>query len=243
MKTRKLTSLLTTLLLAAAFWIPGLSLAADQRIQATEFMVGANHATLADTLNRLTLIEHDTDGTHNKAITQLTANKLVKANASKILAPSAISETANGEVTNASQPMVLAQVTSTVENVTGDTTEYSMAAAIWTEIYDQNADFSNGTFTAPVTGRYTFNLNLRLAGIVSTNTSLRIAAVASNRTIAYTVNPYAIWDSNYSLLSIIFPHDVDMDAGDTLYFTVTVGPTNKGVDIHSTTYLSIRLMF
>lgn len=37
---------------------------ADQRIQATENMVGANHPTLADTLNRLTLVEHNTDGTH-----------------------------------------------------------------------------------------------------------------------------------------------------------------------------------
>lgn len=37
---------------------------ADQRIQSTEEMVGAAHATKADTLNRLTLVEHETDGTH-----------------------------------------------------------------------------------------------------------------------------------------------------------------------------------
>ena len=37
---------------------------ADLRIQVTEFMVGAGHATLADTLNRLSLAEHNTDGTH-----------------------------------------------------------------------------------------------------------------------------------------------------------------------------------
>lgn len=38
---------------------------ADQRIQYTEYMVGANHPSLPDTLNRLTLVEHNTDGTHN----------------------------------------------------------------------------------------------------------------------------------------------------------------------------------
>lgn len=38
---------------------------ADQRIQATENMIGANHPTLTDTLNRLTLVEHNTDGTHH----------------------------------------------------------------------------------------------------------------------------------------------------------------------------------
>lgn len=36
----------------------------DQRIQYTEKMVGAGHPTLTDTLNRLSLIEHNTDGTH-----------------------------------------------------------------------------------------------------------------------------------------------------------------------------------
>lgn len=39
---------------------------ADQRILATEKMVGANHATLSDTLNRLSIVEHNNDGTHNK---------------------------------------------------------------------------------------------------------------------------------------------------------------------------------
>lgn len=38
----------------------------DQRIQSTEKMVGANHPTLTDTLNRLALVEHSNDGTHNK---------------------------------------------------------------------------------------------------------------------------------------------------------------------------------
>lgn len=40
---------------------------ADQRIQYTEQMVGAGHPSLSDTLNRLALVEHDTDGTHKAA--------------------------------------------------------------------------------------------------------------------------------------------------------------------------------
>lgn len=36
----------------------------DTRIQYTEKMVGAGHPTLADTLNRLALVEHNNDGTH-----------------------------------------------------------------------------------------------------------------------------------------------------------------------------------
>ncbi len=48
---------------------------ADQRIQSTERMVGAGHATLADTLNRLALVEHNTDGTHKNTAVVLAGEK------------------------------------------------------------------------------------------------------------------------------------------------------------------------
>jgi len=54
---------------------------ADQTIQATESMVGANHPTLADTLNRHGLVEHKTDGTH-KAIALASAG--VTANVTEL---------------------------------------------------------------------------------------------------------------------------------------------------------------
>lgn len=47
---------------------------ADQTIKATEEMVGSGHPTKADTLNRLTLVEHNTDGTHKLVLTNLLTN-------------------------------------------------------------------------------------------------------------------------------------------------------------------------
>lgn len=44
--------------------VAGMAFGADQRIQYNERMVGAGHPTLSDTLNRLSQIEHNTDGTH-----------------------------------------------------------------------------------------------------------------------------------------------------------------------------------
>lgn len=41
---------------------------ADQRFQATENVIGANHPTLNDTINRLALISHENDGTHKVAM-------------------------------------------------------------------------------------------------------------------------------------------------------------------------------
>ncbi len=40
---------------------------ADQRIQSTEEMVGEGHATKADTLNRLAVVEHENDGKHTRS--------------------------------------------------------------------------------------------------------------------------------------------------------------------------------
>lgn len=59
MKNIRITGLIFIMLLWAV-----ISIAADQRIQYTEEMVGAGHPTKPDTLNRLSLVEHNTDGTH-----------------------------------------------------------------------------------------------------------------------------------------------------------------------------------
>lgn len=50
----------------------------DQRIQYTEEMVGAGHGTKADTLNRLALVEHNTDGTHGAITTSAPATPTAK---------------------------------------------------------------------------------------------------------------------------------------------------------------------
>lgn len=58
---------------------------ADQTIKATEEMVGSGHGTKADTLNRLALAEHATDGTHG-ATAAATLAALLKAASADILA-------------------------------------------------------------------------------------------------------------------------------------------------------------
>jgi hypothetical protein len=66
-----------TLFIALLFLLTGTGFAADQTIKATEEMVGSGHATKTDTLNRLPLVEHNTDGTHKAVMTGLaiTASK------------------------------------------------------------------------------------------------------------------------------------------------------------------------
>jgi hypothetical protein len=57
--------------LALLFLLTGTAFAADQTIAATEEMVGSGHATKSDTLNRLGLVGHNTDGTHKAGLGDL----------------------------------------------------------------------------------------------------------------------------------------------------------------------------
>ena len=75
----------------------------DQRIQSTERMVGANHPTLADTLNRLTMIEHNSDGTHKSVMNTISASSYATLDA----AITAIGSTVTTLVISSALPMVL----------------------------------------------------------------------------------------------------------------------------------------
>ena len=61
---------------------------------------------------------------------------------------------ADGTINYPLQSCFRARITADQSNVTGAGTQYSMTGAIWTEDFDLNGDFSNGTFTAPVNGHY-----------------------------------------------------------------------------------------
>lgn len=53
----------------------------DQRIQATDRMIGANHPTLSDTLNKLALIGHNSDGTHKAGVASIDCSQYTSLNA------------------------------------------------------------------------------------------------------------------------------------------------------------------
>jgi hypothetical protein len=95
---------------------------ADQRIQYTEQMVGAGHPSLADTLNRMMLVEHATDGSHTKlsgALTPAASDGASLGTTAKMwsdlfLASGAVINFDNGDVTvtHASNTLTFAGATS-----------------------------------------------------------------------------------------------------------------------------------
>lgn len=152
----------------------------------------------------------------------LQSNKIVGNGGSTGIAVSV-----NGEVTMAAQPAFLAFNSSTDSNVTGNGA--SATVDFDTEVYDQNADFASDTFTAPVAGRYTFKLGVRLSGITSAADSWEITVITSNRTFFHSHN---FTDNLASLETISFTMDADMDASDTVTVVVVVsGEASDVVDI------------
>ena len=140
----------------------------------------------------------------------------------------------------AALPAFQAYVTTDQVNVTGDATAYNITGVIWSEIADHLSNFSNGTFTAPVTGLYLFTVNLLLAGVAVAHDYGQLQLITSNR-------PYLLFGLNLGSLHYFgyvyntFVVIADMDTDDTAYLCLTVIDGTKIVDVRSGTYFSCVL--
>lgn len=138
-----------------------------------------------------------------------------------------ISATPEGEVTFPLTPSFSAYLASDDLNVTGNGASYTLGTNVaLTEIFDQNSDFNtNGTFTAPVTGKYEFVIYLRFASITAAMTFSQNTLITSNRsylfqgsniaaerTVAVSADRFQINATAYA----------DMDAGDTATVSVQI---------------------
>ncbi len=134
----------------------------------------------------------------------------------------------NGIERSTKQPAFLAYLASTASNKTGNATVYTLGTDALTEVFDQNGDFNtNGTFTAPLTGRY-----LLSAGVFFTGCTIaqifRVQIVTTARTyVAQQAHPAYSGDQCPTLTVV-----ADMTAGNTATVACTVfGEAGDTVDI------------
>ncbi len=141
--------------------------------------------------------------------------------------------TANGERTMPLQPAFYAHLSVDNTDVTGDGTTFGLEFD--TEIFDQNGDYDNTTdiFTAPVTGRYYFQMCVQpLAIATSSFTTQFFQIVTSNRTHTSIIsNPFAL--QRGTNLKFTYSSFCDMDALDTATVTYTASGSTKTVDINA----------
>lgn len=130
----------------------------------------------------------------------------------------AMSALDTGEITFPLQPAFLAQLNSPVNNVTGNGTSYTLGNTALTIVYDQSGDMNtNGTFTAPVTGKYAVNAQALVIGCTIAST-FNLSIVSSNRTYLFQLARTA-GTQNFGLNGSAL---VDMDASDTFHVTIQV---------------------
>jgi hypothetical protein len=138
---------------------------------------------------------------------------------------------ATGAVTKPLQPAFLAKLNGQQSNLTNDgnlqTVEFDY------EPFDQNADFntSNYTFTAPVTGKYFFSVQLFLETIDTGATYYSLRLVTSNRTYenAFDPNFSADLERHTVQMSVL----ADMDASDTALMRILQVSGTSQTDINA----------
>lgn len=132
--------------------------------------------------------------------------------------------TSAGERTQPLQPSFLV-TNSGVTDVTGDGTVYNVG---WNaEVYDQGADFTASTFTAPVDGRYLFTLVLTIRGALVTHTNRYADVLTSNRAYGTQFTRLIAEDYDVLLVHVI----ADMDANDTARVRLEVDASTKVIDL------------
>lgn len=202
--------------------------------------------------------EHYTDGsidTAHIADDQITLAKMAPGTDGNIISydasgnPVAIATGSDGQVltsTGAGSPPAfeaapgvtdikfLACLTSDQSNVTGDGTAWlTSSTTAWTEKYDTGSGFSNGTFTAPETGKYLIFFQMYISGIASNHTENNFYINTSNRNYSIGhenfANIYVTANVSYNL----GPYMVvaDMDAGDTATGYLAAYNGSKTIDM------------
>ena len=144
----------------------------------------------------------------------------------------------DGIMTRPLQPAFLATLSGTQSAIavcSSVTIQYA------TEIYDQNADYNNSTytFTAPVTGKYLLNFSAYGMVIDSAATYYESYLNTSNRNYYFTIDPDFGQDNAYH--SFVVTALADMDANDTvsvkMYQSGGSSQTTFGGSSHFSGYL------
>ena len=102
------------------------------------------------------------------------------------------------------------------------------------EIFDQNSDFNapSATFTAPVTGKYQFNISIRVDNMDQGAGYHRLKLKTSNGEYQpVIIGAGSVFNSDLSYFFFTMPVLADMDAGDTAYvqFQVSGGATQAQI--------------
>jgi hypothetical protein len=146
-----------------------------------------------------------------------------------------------GAVSMPLQPAVYA----TGSNDPNNTGAGSESTITFTERFDQNADFNGTTtFTAPVTGRYQFNVSATMGGITCSMTCGNLQLKIANLTQRHHVHAFNSFPPTQQVYTQAINVLADMDASDTATATITIsnGGGNTADIENGSTFFSVYLV-
>jgi hypothetical protein len=130
-------------------------------------------------------------------------------------------------------------------NETGDATAYTLIFN--TEEYDQGGDFDGtSTFTAPITGKYHFDINVLLTSVAAGhNSGLLWLSVSGGTTYYGSDYNVGAMRTGANIVTLSFSKDIPLTAGQTVTAVVAVSGSTKTVGIDASpiiTYMNGRLV-
>ena len=137
----------------------------------------------------------------------------------------AITISADEEVTMPLQPAFMAGPASAITNPAHDST-----ITLDSEAFDIGSNFASNTFTAPVTGKYQLNVVVRLQEIDDAINYTYVTLKTSNRFYYNIISPTG-FDSDMAFLTLTISVLADMDANDTAFLTFHFVGGSQTIDI------------
>lgn len=139
---------------------------------------------------------------------------------------------ATGAVTKPLQPAFL------VHPASGQANMSSGAQLVFgTERFDQNGDFASNTFTAPVTGRYQLNLNIR-TGQLDIDAAYTLFQIETSNKSYQNIQATSSFDADAAYWTFNINVLADMDASDTADCHYYQNSGGAQVDLDSESYFS-----
>ena len=153
-----------------------------------------------------------------------------------------------GHVRMPHQPSANSRPAATITDVTGaGSTYYSYqgnggsGSTTYTDSFDVNADMSNGTFTAPVTGKYLVCINVEFQGVDTNHSSGVFYIITSNRNYQRLFRPDDM--SNVGVnCGLPMAQICDADAGDVIRWGLYIAGSGKTIDITTNTNFGVHLL-
>lgn len=136
----------------------------------------------------------------------------------------------SGHVTMPSQPAFMATKSSIQSNIAINSV---VQITFDGERFDQNGDFSSSTFTAPITGKYQFNVVTTLAELDQDSAYVEFKLETSNVTYTNPIVDPDGFDQDLPYFTISTSYLVDMDANDTAKASLYIPNGSAQTDVRS----------